>query len=1087
MDRCSSEPALRDRALKGLASLAISQPRRVLAAWLALVGVLALLGMGVEARLHRSNLIIPGTTAQRAIESLEPKFGENFDQVVVLEGPRRAIDRQGPKVTAALEGIDGISLLAPWLGVGEGLRPQRNTALIVIRAQGDFDHVSKEVAPEIRRRAKGSVSAPVQAYASGYPDIAAGIHGGTVEAIQHAELIAVPLLIVILLLVFKSPVAAALPLFIGLTTIGAARGGLTLINEVFALDALSLNIASMMGLALGVDYALLMVSRFREELGSGLSPTEAALRTGERTGRTISSAGIALVAAMFATTFVVPGSLLLGVTMALISTVVLSVFGALIALPAVLALLGTNVDRWTFGDVNRRSRFGGLALRALRNPALAVALSLLAVCTFSAMAAAVETGPPDPRGLPPNEERSDYLAVKRALGAGWIAPYEIGITSDEGPLTEPGTLAATERFQRKLAARPDVAAVLGPGQLVGRTRQLQQVPARLSSTRRFLKEGLANQGKLAEGLAGIGSGVSQMHGGLVSAAGAAGRLEAGGNSAASAAAELDSGLENAARGAEKLQVGMSEARAAIDTLSAGSRRARRASEQVGNALARTRPGLLRGLPQVKALRTRLSTQVEDLERLSGAAVATQRGLERGLRALEQLDPDTKLDPHYDDAYNAFAGALAAIGSPSMEASLAEAGESAQIASEGVGALVSQTRGLAAGLGRLHSGSERLGQGLERLDEGVGKLLAGFERLDAGDGALTAGLSRLQTGSGELASGVRRLAGGVGTLRGGLSGGADEVTALGEGVSDLLSGVLVFRGRSHRIAEQTRQTDRLAPVFESGYFTLAAVDRASPQARRNASFALSVDSGGSGARVTVVGYGEAQKAGHPLRGVLEEDIEDLAKETGAQVQLSGTATALQDFDAATSHRLPQLALALSLVTFLVLVGVLRSLLLPFLAVVFNLLTVGAAFGVMVLFFQGSDPILGGPGFIDAITAYGIFSIMFGLSIDYEVFLLTRMREGHLRSGSNEEAIRYGVERTAGVITGAALIMTAVFVSFATTGITAARQLGLAMTVAVLVDATLIRLVLLPSAMKLCGDATWWLPKPLRRLPSQEKAG
>ena len=1065
--------------MKGLASLAVARPRRVLAVWLSLVGVLSLLGMGVESKLHRSNLIIPGTTAQKAIESIEPKFGQNFDQVVVLEGPRQEVDRQGPRVTAALERIDGVSLIAPWLGAGDGLRPQRDTALIVIRALGDFDHVSKEVAPEIRRRAKGSVSPPVRAYASGYPDIAAGIHGGTVEAIKHAELVAVPLLIVILLLVFKSPVAAALPLFIGLTTIGAAKGGLTLINEAFALDALSLNIASMMGLALGVDYALLMVSRFREELNSGLSPTEAALRAGERTGRTISSAGIALSAAMFATLFVVPGSLLLGVTMALISVVVLSVFAALIALPAVLSLLGANVDRWTFGDVHRRSRFGGLALRALRHPGLAVALSLLAVGIFSAIALAVETGPPDPRGLPPNEERSDYLAVKQALGAGWIAPYEIAITSDDGPLTEPETLAATERFQRRLAARPDVAAVLGPGQLVRRTRQLQQVPTRLSSTREFLKEGLANQGELVEGLAGIGSGVSQMHSGLASAANAASRLEAGGDSAASAAAELDSGLESAARGAEALQSGMSESRAAVDTLSAGSRRARQAAGQIGSALARARSGLLRGQPQVKALQARLGKQAEDLAQLRGAAEATQRGLERGLQALEQLDPDTKLDPRYNDAYNAFSGALGAIGSPSMEASLAEAGENAQIASEGVGALVSQTRDLTAGLSRLHSGSERLGRSLGRLDEGVGQLLEGFERLGDGDGALSIGLSRLQAGSGELASGVERLAGGAGSLRGGLTGGADEVGTLGQGVSDLLSGVLVFRGRSHRIAEQTRQTNRLTPAFESGYFTLAAVDGADPQARRNASFALSVDSGGSGARITVVGYGDAQKAGHPLRDVLEEDIETLAKDTGATVQLSGTATALQDFDTATSDRLPQLALVLSLVTFLVLVAVLRSLLLPFLAVVFNLLTVGAAFGVMVLFFQGSNPILGGPGFIDAITAYGVFSIMFGLSIDYEVFLLTRMRESYLSSGSNDKAIKYGVERTAGVITGAALIMTAVFVSFATTGITAARQLGLAMTVAVLVDATLIRLVLLPAAMKLCGNATWWLPKPLRR--------
>ncbi|HXR60935.1 MAG TPA: MMPL family transporter, partial [Solirubrobacterales bacterium] len=207
---------------------------------------------------------------------------------------------------------------------------------------------------------------------------------------------------------------------------------------------------------------------------------------------------------------------------------------------------------------------------------------------------------------------------------------------------------------------------------------------------------------------------------------------------------------------------------------------------------------------------------------------------------------------------------------------------------------------------------------------------------------------------------------------------------------------------------------------------------------------------------------------------------LAEATDADVYLGGTATGLQDFDLITSSRLPLLALALSVFTFLVLIFVLRSLLLPLMAVAFNLLTVAAAIGVTVFFFVGDNPILGGPGFIDAITVFGIFGIMFGLSIDYEVFLLLRMREGYDLTGSTKEAIEYGVERTAGVITGAALIMTVVFLSFSTADISAAKQLGVALSVAVIVDATLIRLVLLPGAMRLCGRANWWLPRPLKTL-------
>src|SRR6186997_3104706 len=317
--------------LRGLANAAVSRPRATLAAWGIVVGVLALIGIGVEGRLHRSDLTIPDTATTRTIDALEPKFGESFDEIVVLEGPRRAVDRRGEELTRRLEKIEGMKLVAPWIGDNDVLRPTPRSALIVIRAGGDFDFVSGEEAPQVRRIPTQFARPPVSVRVSGYPDIADGIHRGTIEAIEKAELIAVPLLILILLAVFRSPIAAALPLFVGLSAIGAAKGALALINTIYPLDALALNIASMMGLALGVDYALLMVSRFREQLAAGDSPHAASLTAARRTGHTIFSAGIALVVAMTAAAFVVPGSLLVGVAIGLITAVVLSVFSALTA------------------------------------------------------------------------------------------------------------------------------------------------------------------------------------------------------------------------------------------------------------------------------------------------------------------------------------------------------------------------------------------------------------------------------------------------------------------------------------------------------------------------------------------------------------------------------------------------------------------------------------------------------------------------------------------------------------------------------------------------------------------------------------
>ncbi len=161
-------------------------------------------------------------------------------------------------------------------------------------------------------------------------------------------------------------------------------------------------------------------------------------------------------------------------------------------------------------------------------------------------------------------------------------------------------------------------------------------------------------------------------------------------------------------------------------------------------------------------------------------------------------------------------------------------------------------------------------------------------------------------------------------------------------------------------------------------------------------------------------------------------------------------------------------------------ILRAIPLAAIAVALNLVTVAVAFGVLTLLFEVPQgwP-LGGHTYVDAIGAAGIFGIIFGLSIDYAVFLLMRMREHYENGAPNEEAIAFGLERTARVITGAAAIMTAVFVAFAGAPIATICQLGVGLTVAVLLDATVIRIVLLPALMLLLGDRVWWLPRSLER--------
>jgi RND superfamily putative drug exporter len=164
-----------------------------------------------------------------------------------------------------------------------------------------------------------------------------------------------------------------------------------------------------------------------------------------------------------------------------------------------------------------------------------------------------------------------------------------------------------------------------------------------------------------------------------------------------------------------------------------------------------------------------------------------------------------------------------------------------------------------------------------------------------------------------------------------------------------------------------------------------------------------------------------------------------------------------------------------------VVVLRALPLAAIAVGLNLATVAVAFGILTLLFNVPEgwP-LGGHTYVDAVGATAIFGVVFGLSYEFAFFLLSLMRQRYLQHCDNAAGIEFGLPKSARVITGAAAIMMAVFIAFAGAPIATVSQLGVGLTVAVLLDATVVRIVLLPALMLLLGDRVWWLPRPLERV-------
>jgi RND superfamily putative drug exporter len=232
---------------------------------------------------------------------------------------------------------------------------------------------------------------------------------------------------------------------------------------------------------------------------------------------------------------------------------------------------------------------------------------------------------------------------------------------------------------------------------------------------------------------------------------------------------------------------------------------------------------------------------------------------------------------------------------------------------------------------------------------------------------------------------------------------------------------------------------------------------------------------------------------PKDPVLAPNIPDWYKRLKAQAQsagfervlLGGAPVGSMEFTNAMLGAIPKAVATVFIATFLLLAMAFRSLLIPLKSIAMNTLTVGAAYGVITLVFQegylaqliGVSADAGG---VDSSLPLMMFAVIFGLSMDYEIFLLSRVQEGHVKGLDTRVAVKQAIQHTAGIITSAALIMIIVFAAFIAGEVIANKTVGLGLAVAVFLDATLVRLILVPAVMVLAGKWNWWLPASLKRV-------
>jgi RND superfamily putative drug exporter len=724
--------------------------------------------------------------------------------------------------------------------------------------------------------------------------------------------------------------------------------------------------------------------------------------------------------------------------------------GAVVVMPAALVLLGRRIDAFSFpapaplvrlwsglvsgGNwITRHAVYSGFAATVL--------LALIAV-----PALALRSGPESISQLPAGSKaRIAYNEISRVMGPGYATPYNLVVVANNRPITTPALLTSVYGLEQQIARNRNVYSVTGPGAINPVSTQLKSFGPGLRHSVKLSDQSKKDLLKLANGLGEAGAGSGQLQAGLAAASSGASKLHAGGGKAQSGAAQLHAGLAQIHAGSAQLSAGLNKALAGVAALKNGS-----------NQLA----------TGAKKLATGAKPVVPALNMLAGSAATTSSQVNSALAELQSMTTG-KNDAHYSATLSALtAASSSATATKSLSATVA-----------------SQAPALVNGINQLTAG-------IVKLQNGNALLAAQFPKLTAGGAQLTSVLSQATAGAGALQIGLGQLATGAGQLATGLSSGVAPAGTLTTGLGTMQAAVTKSRGQIPSTAQLKQLLSQSPGMFNSGYFVLAAVEGSTRANRLAATFTINLLNGGTAGQIMVVSkYASNDLRTEALGTTLDKLGAQFARRNHVQIAVGGPEGSLGDLTHVTKSRIWLDVAVLSAAIVLVLALALRAVLLPAVATAFSLLVAASTFGLLQLLFGGSNPPLGGPGYLDPITIISVFTIAFGITVVFSTVLLMRTREAYVAAPTAGEAVRVGLRETAAAGTGAGLVMVAALIPFAITDLLNIQALGIGVAFAVLLDVLIVRPVLLPAAEAVLGRYGWWptaAPSPSEAAPPTDTA-
>ncbi|MDQ3952972.1 MAG: MMPL family transporter [Actinomycetota bacterium] len=451
--------------MERLGRFVVRHPRRLLVVSAVFVALGAAVGPSVSAHLSSGGFDDPSSEAAHAAQRIEGIFGVSDPDVVLLVEARdgsvddEEVAREGLALTESLANEEGVLRVDSYWSLG-GAPPLRSTdgtkAMILANLEGTQND-KHELLEHISPRYSGTSDA-VEVSVSGFSEIYRQVTDQVEEDLVRAEMIAIPILLVLLLFVFRSPIAASLPLGVGLVAVVGTLLVLRVLAAMTEVSIFALNLTTGMGLGLGIDYSLFVVSRFREELAAGEAVPDAVTTTVATAGRTVLFSAIA-VAASLSALLLFPIVFLRSFAYAGIPVVALAATGAIVTLPALLALLGERIDKWSVRRAPEADATGAwyrVAQRVMRRPVPVAIAGTLLLLVLGAPFLDVKLGLPDDRVLPPGAPGRAVTDELRRDFSGNEAAAILVLANGVDPRASSENVA---RFARRLSDLDGIARV----------------------------------------------------------------------------------------------------------------------------------------------------------------------------------------------------------------------------------------------------------------------------------------------------------------------------------------------------------------------------------------------------------------------------------------------------------------------------------------------------------------------------------------------------------------------------------------------------------------------------------------------------